>query len=264
MRQTPLRRGFALLLLGAFSFGCGADGGEPSGDAAGGAAVATADAGEWRPLFDGASFDGWRGIETEPIPEGHWTVEDGAIRKIASGDVPTAPDGQPLVGGDIMTVETFSSFEFAFEWKVSPGANSGVKYNVSREMSVANVPTTAALGFEYQVLDDDLHPDARVGEHRQAAGLYDMLAPGEGKQLSPVGEWNEGRIVFDHGHGEHWLNGVKVLEFDVGSERFAELLAASKYAPLDGFADLRSGHIVLQDHQDDVWYRNLRIRVIEP
>ncbi len=218
----------------------------------------------WRPLFDGHSFAGWRGIPDEAIPAGHWKIEDGAIRKIASGKVPTAADGQPLVGGDIMTAETFRSFELEFDWKVAPGANSGIKYNVSREMSVANEPITAALGFEYQVLDDEKHPDALNGPTRQAAGLYDMIGPGAGKALRPVGEFNQGRIVFVNGHGEHWLNGVKVLEYDVGSEEFDRLLAASKYAPLPGFADLRSGHIVLQDHGDDVWYRNLRIRVIEP
>ncbi|MGI9626256.1 MAG: 3-keto-disaccharide hydrolase, partial [Longimicrobiales bacterium] len=211
---------------------------------------------DWQPLFDGASFAGWRGVAGEAIPGGHWTIEDGTIRKIASMDVPTAADGQPLEGGDIMTVETYSSFELTFEWKVAPGANSGIKYNVSADMSVASEPTTAALGFEYQVLDDDLHPDALNGETRQASALYDMLAPMADKSLRPVGEFNEGRIVFVEGHGEHWLNGVKVLEYDVGSERFAELLSASKYAPIGGFADLRSGHIVLQDHGDDVWYRN--------
>ena len=218
----------------------------------------------WHSLFDGASFAGWRGIESAEIPAGHWAIEDGEVRKIASSDVPTAADGQPLVGGDIMTVATYSDFELTFEWKVAPGANSGIKYNVSQAMSVANVPTTAALGFEYQVLDDDLHPDALNGETRQAGALYDMIPPSAHKVLRPVGEFNEGRILFVGGHGEHWLNGVKVLEYDVGSDRFNELLAASKYAPIEGFADLRPGHIVLQDHSDDVWYRNIQIRVIEP
>jgi len=217
----------------------------------------------WSPLFDGASFDGWRGIDSESIPGGHWSIEDGVVRKIASVDVPTAADGQPLVGGDIMTEETFEGFELTFEWKVAPGANSGIKYNVSQAMSASNEPTTAALGFEYQVLDDDLHPDALNGETRQAGALYDMIPPIADKPLRPVGAFNEGRIVFVDGHGEHWLNGVKILEYDVGSERFDELLARSKYAPIDGFADLRPGHIVLQDHGDDVWYRDIRIKVVE-
>jgi hypothetical protein len=263
MRQVPSP---SRLLLSALLLVCAACGGTEAdtAEAADAASSAASPAESWRPLFDGSSLAGWRGIETEMIPEGHWTIEDGTIRKIASADVPTAPDGQPLVGGDIMTVETFENFEMTFEWKVAPGANSGIKYNVSETMSVASLPSTAALGFEYQVLDDDLHPDALNGPTRQAAALYDMIPPIADKPLRPVGEFNEGRIVFVDGHGEHWLNGVKVLEYDVGSDRFEELLAASKYAPVDGFADLRAGHIVLQDHADDVWYRNLRIREIEP
>jgi hypothetical protein len=260
MRKALPSRRAALLPALVAVLGCGG----PEADTAADGTSSADGSDEWQVLFDGSSFEGWRGIEGEAIPGGHWTIEDGAIRKIASAGVPTAPDGQPLVGGDIMTVETFSSFELSFEWRVAPGANSGVKYNVSRQMSVSSVPSTAALGFEYQVLDDDLHPDALNGPNRQAGALYDMIAPAPGKTLRPVGEFNEGLIVFVRGHGEHWLNGVKVVEYDVGSERFDGLLAASKYAPLEGFADLRSGHIVLQDHQDDVWYRNIRIRVIEP
>jgi hypothetical protein len=256
MRQAPHPFVVIGLLAGALAAGC------RNGQAGEAGTEATDES--WRPLFDGTSFDGWRGVEDEQIPSGHWAVEGGQIRKIASKDVPTAPDGQPLVGGDIMTAETFSSFELSFEWKVSPGANSGVKYNVSQAMSVENVPASAALGFEYQVLDDERHPDALNGPNRQAGALYDLIGPDDRKVLRPVGEFNTGRILFEHGHGEHWLNGVKLLEYDVGSQRFGEVMAASKYAPVQGFADLRSGHVVLQDHGDDVWYRNIRIRVIEP
>jgi hypothetical protein len=259
MRQV-LAHPRVLILCGAASL-VACSGADAGNEAASGVLAASA---EWEPLFDGASFAGWRGIEGEPIPDGHWTIEDGVVRKVASTNVPTAADGQPLVGGDIMTVDGYEHFEMTFEWKVAPGANSGIKYNVSRAMSVASQPTTAALGFEYQVLDDDLHPDALNGETRQAGALYDMIPPMADKQLRPVGDFNTGRIVFVDGHGEHWLNGVKVLEYDVRSDRFDELLAASKYAPVDGFSDLRTGHIVLQDHGDDVWYRNIQIRVIEP
>ena len=130
----------------------------------------------WVLLFDGQSFAGWRGLGRDDVPSAHWVVEDGAIRKMASGDVETAPDGQPLEGGDIMTVEAYENFELRFDWKVAPGANSGIKYNVSEAMSTAEPPSYAALGFEYQVLDDDLHPDALVGPNRRAAGLYDVTA----------------------------------------------------------------------------------------
>lgn len=218
---------------------------------------------EWISLFDGQTLEHWRGIGTDSIPSGHWQVEDGTIRKLASGAVPVAPDGQPLQGGDIMTRDTFRDFEFEFEWKVAPGANSGVKYNVSEELSMSTEPVTAALGFEYQVLDDSLHADGELPSHRTAA-LYDMIPPNENKQMNPVGEWNQARIVFVGNHGEHWLNGQKVVEYDLDSARFDSLLAASKYASVEGFADKRDGHIVLQDHGDDVWYRNLRVRRISP
>lgn len=218
----------------------------------------------WRLLFDGESLEGWRGLGLDSIPSGHWIIEDGNIRKVASGAVPTAADGQPLEGGDIITVDVFRDFELEFEWKVSPGANSGIKYNVSEAMSTAAEPVHAALGFEYQVLDDDLHPDAQNGPNRTAAALYDLVPPGAGKQLRPVGSYNKARILFDGPHGEHWLDGVKVLEFDVGSPAFDSVFAMSKYQPVAGFADKRSGHIVLQDHGDDVWFRNIKIREITP
>jgi hypothetical protein len=227
-------------------------------------ATEQADAQAWTALFDGRSFEGWRGVGLEAIPEGHWAIEDGCIRKIASGDVPTAADGQPLQGGDIMTVNTYLDFELALEWKVAPGANSGIKYNVSEAMSTANPPVHAALGFEYQILDDDLHPDAQNGPNRTAGGLYDLVPPHPDKPLRPVGKLNEARVVFSGGHGEHWLNGVKVVEYDLGSEAFETLFAASKYTPIEGFADQREGHIVLQDHGDDVWFCNIRVREMTP
>ncbi len=214
----------------------------------------------WKLLFDGKTFAGWRGLGRDSIPTAHWVIEDGSIRKLASGQVPIAPDGQPLEGGDIMTVDAYRDFELALEWKVGPAGNSGIKYNVSEEMSTSNPPVYAALGFEYQILDDDGHPDAANGPNRTAAALYDLLGPGPLKQLHDVGEFNHGRIVFRGGHGEHWLNGEKILEFDLGTASFDSLLAASKYHPIQQFADKRAGHIVLQDHGDDVWFRNIKIR----
>ena len=220
------------------------------------------DAGAWISLFDGESLAGWRGVGLDSIPAGHWIVEDGSIRKLGSGEVPTAPDGQPLEGGDIMTVDTYGDFELVLEWKVSRGANSGIKYNVSEEMSTSLPPAHAALGFEYQILDDELHPDAKEGPHRAAAALYDLVPAVADKPLFAVGSFNEARIIFDDGHGEHWLNGVKVLEFDLGSAAFDSAFAVSKYQPIPGFAEPRRGHIVLQDHGDDVWFRHIRIREI--
>lgn len=218
----------------------------------------------WTVLFEGESLEGWRGLGRDSVPGGHWIVEDGTIRKVASGTVPTAPDGQPLEGGDLMTVEAYRDFELVFEWKVSPGANGGIKYNVSEAMSTGTPPVHAALGFEYQVLDDALHPDAQNGPNRTAGALYDLVPPGAEKELRPVGSFNEGRILFRNGHGEHWLNGTKILEFDLGTPAFDSVFALSKYLPIEGFAQQRTGHIVLQDHGDDVWFRHIKIREFTP
>ena len=210
----------------------------------------------WELLFDGESMEKWRGYNKDFIPEAHWAIEDGTIHKIASGDVPLMADGQPMAGGDIITKKKYENFEFSFEWKVAPAANSGIKYNVVEEMSDGN-----PLGFEYQVLEDEGHPDAKMGNgtNRTAAGLYDLISP-ENKELMPIGEWNHGRIIFNGLHGEHWLNGKKVLEYDLNTPRMDSLLAASKYAPIENFGEKRTGHIVLQDHNDDVWYRNLKVK----
>lgn len=267
MKFLPLKHGLLLSFVASFLFSCADPPAEPSLPLQAQQAPVlnqlTPDeaAAGWELLFDGTTFGGWRGLGRDSVPEAHWIIEEGMLRKVASGTVPTAPDGQPMEGGDLMTIATFTDFELVLEWKVSPGANSGIKYNVSEAFSVAAPPTNAALGFEYQILDDDLHPDAQNGPTRIAGALYDMIPPDEqARVLQPVGSFNTARIVFQGSHGEHWLNGNKIVEFDLGTPRFDSLLAASKYAPLDGFADRRDGHIVLQDHGDDVWFRNIKIR----
>src|SRR4029079_14912170 len=173
---------------------------------------------------DGKTLAGWRGLGYDTVPTSHWRVENGAIRKVASGRVPVQADGQALQGGDLMTVDTFRDFELRFEWRVVPGSNSGVKYNVSEEFSLANAGNHAALGFEYQVLDDSCNDDNKLATHR-AGALYDLIAPNDKKRLKPVGQWNTSRIVFRGNHGEHWLNGQKVVEFDLGSPFMDSVLA---------------------------------------
>ena len=215
----------------------------------------------WKLLFDGKTFAGWRGLGYDSVPTAHWRIVDGAIQKVASGNVPRIADGQPAAGGDLMTTDTFRDFELVFQWKVVPGSNSGVKYNVSEEISLAKATNHAALGFEYQVLDDSLNDDNKVPTHR-AGSLYDLVAPNAAKHLRPVGQWNDARIVFRGNHGEHWLNGAKIVEFELGTPRMDSLLAASKYHPIPGFAEHRSGHIVLQDHGDEAYYRSIKIRAL--
>ena len=215
----------------------------------------------WRLLFDGKTFTGWRGLGYDSVPTAHWKIENGTIRKLADGQVPRLPDGQPAAGGDLMTRDTFRDFELTWEWKISRAGNSGVKYNVSEEISMAAAPNHAALGFEYQMLDDSLHEDNKIPSHR-AGALYDLIPPNASKVLKPVGEWNTSTIVFRGNHGEHWLNGRKVVEFELGTPRLDSLLAQSKYRDIKGFAEKRAGHIVLQDHVDEVYFRNIKIRVL--
>jgi hypothetical protein len=213
----------------------------------------------WSLLFDGKTFNGWRGLGYDSVPTAHWKIENGAIRKIADGDVPRLADGQPAAGGDLMTRDTYRDFELTWDWKISRAGNSGVKYNVSEEISMAAAPNHAALGFEYQMLDDSLLEDNKVPSHR-AGALYDLIAPNANKTLKPVGDWNSSRLVFRGNHGEHWLNGVKVVEFDLGTPLMDSALARSKYKSIPNFAERRAGHIVLQDHVDEVYFRNIKIR----
>jgi hypothetical protein len=213
----------------------------------------------WRLLFDGKTFDGWRGLGYDSVPTAHWRIENGAIKKVPSGEIPRMPDGQPARGGDLMTKERFADFDLSCEWKIGRAGNSGVKYNVSEELSMAAASNHAALGFEYQLLDDDLHEDNKVPSHR-AGALYDLIAPNASKTLKPVGEWNVSKIVYRGLHGEHWLNGSKIVEFELGTRRMDSLLAASKYRNIEGFARRRAGHVVLQDHGDEVYFRSIKIR----
>ena len=215
----------------------------------------------WRLLFDGSTFTGWRGLGYDSVPTAHWKIENGTIRKIPSVQVPRMADGQPAAGGDLMTTDTYRDFDLRFDWKISRAGNSGVKYNVSEELSMANAPNHAALGFEYQVLDDDLHEDNKIPSHR-AGALYDLIPPNASKRLMPVGQWNYSRVVFFGNHGEHWLNGTKVVDFQLGTPLMDSLLAASKYRSIPDFAQRRAGHIVLQDHGDEVYFRNIKIHVL--
>jgi hypothetical protein len=155
-------------------------------------------------------------------------------------------------------MESFSSFELKLEFKITPGANSGIKYFVDPEL---NKGEGSAIGLEYQILDDDVHPDARMGRdgNRTLASLYDLIAAPENKIVHPVGEWNEARIVARGNHVEHWLNGEKVLEFERGSPEFRELVARSKYKVWKDFGELPEGHILLQDHGNRVSFRNIKI-----
>lgn len=187
----------------------------------------------WTPLFDGKSLDGWTTLDGKPITRG-WTVDDGTIHR--SG-----------LGGDIVTTGEYGDFVLEFEWKISKRGNSGVKYRVQRN-----------IGLEYQVLDDAEHPDGKKPSHR-AASFYDLLAAPDSKPVKPVGEWNHGRIVAKGPKLEHWLNGKLVAELDQSSPEWRKRFEASKYRGKKDFGR-NASPILLQDHGDPVWFRNLRIR----
>lgn len=213
----------------------------------------------WTLLFDGKSFNGWRGLGRDHMPTGYWTIEDGTLKKIASGDVPRRADGQPVEGGDIMTDKTYRNFDLAFDWKISPGGNSGLKYNVSEEISTSIGGAHSALGFEYQVIDDKGYP-GKLKDTQKTGALYDLIPPDSTKQLMPVGEFNHSRIIVQGNHGEHWLNGKKVVEYELGTPLLDSLIAASKFNNVPRFGEHKDGHIVIQDHVDAAWYRNIKIR----
>lgn len=212
----------------------------------------------WKLLFDGKTLDGWRAIGSATVPEHLWRVEDGSIRKVNTGEVASLSDGQPAEGGDLMTVDTYDNFDLRFEWKVSESGNTGLKYNVSEEMSTQYLTGHSAIGFEYQLCDDDV-ADNSSPTHRVGA-LYDLIPAGGKVTLRPPGEYNSSRILVNGNHVEHWLNGIRIVEFEFGSARLDSLYRISKYKDYTGFQQKRKGHIVLQNHKDDAWFRNIRIR----
>ena len=202
----------------------------------------------WRLLFDGQTTAGWRGFKKPDFPARGWAVQDGCLKKVATGT------GDSLGSGDIVTNDTFGDFDLRFEWRIAPGGNSGVKYFVTEERS-------GPIAHEYQVLDDTGHPDAKVGTHRQTSAFYDVLPPSPtAKALKPVGQFNQSRVLVRGNHVEHWLNGAKVLEYELGSPALEAAIAKSKFKDVAGFGTKLDGRILLQDHGDEVCYRNMKIQ----
>jgi len=197
----------------------------------------------WKLLFDGKTSTGWKSYRADrPFPEKGWVIENGVLT--------IDPAGR---GGDIVTVEEFSDFELSIDFRIVKGTNSGIKYFI--------LPGTN-LGCEYQVLDDENHPDAKLGKPgtRLQGGLYDVIAPAKDKQDKPVGEWNTARIISKGNHVEHWLNGKKIVEFERGSAAFLAAKAESKFSAEEKWATPTQSPILLQDHGDVVSFRNIKIR----
>ena len=208
----------------------------------------------WQLLWDGKTTDGWRGGKLESFPDKGWVIEDGELTVLDTGGEESA------AGGDIVTTKQYKDFELKVDFKITEGANSGIKYYVDTEL---NKGEGSSIGLEYQILDDLRHPDAKLGNHdgsRTLASLYDLIQADTSKPVNPIGEWNTARIVSKDNHVEHWLNEVKVLEYDRGSKDFLQLVKESKYKDWPGFGTYEKGTILLQDHGDRVSFKNIKIK----
>jgi cytochrome c551/c552 len=220
---------------------------------------AQADDTSWRDLFDGRTLAGWRNYGGDENDIRKWTVQDGSLALLQSGPFPMWDLLKSVVfggpGGDLIYYrEKFQNFELSLQWKIAPGGNSGIFYLVQDETE----NTAWRTGIEMQVLDNDGHADGKIRTHR-AGDLYDLIAA-DPETVRPPGEWNDVLIRVEDNHIEHWLNGVKVVSVERGSDEWNTLVAASKFADMPGYGKSEWGHIVLQDHGDPVWYRNIRVR----
>ena len=193
----------------------------------------------WQLLFDGKSTEQWRGYRSETFPDG-WVVEEGTLHRADSG-------------GDIITKEQFSDFEFSIEWRVEGPGNSGLLFRVSEEEEA-----TFMTGPEYQILNNEAHP-AGTDPVKQAGANYGLHAPSK-DMTRPEGEWNHARILVVGTHVEHWLNGEKIVEYELLSDDWQQRVAGTKFSQWPKYGRVPRGHLALQDHNDLVWYRNIKVR----
>ena len=205
----------------------------------------------WQLLFDGKTMNGWRRIYTDSPPKFGWRVEDGCLIVEAS------KGGESSYGGDLITIKEYSDFDFTFDFKLTPNANSGIKYFVNE--SIGDPNSGYGFGPEYQVLDDAVVVNSpTLGGY--VGGLYELIDAPATKKVNPMGEWNSGRIVSKNRNVEHWLNGEFMLGYTLGSDEFKALIQNSKFKNKEGYAAQAKGHILIQDHGCMVSYKNLKIK----
>ena len=197
----------------------------------------------WELLFDGKSLNGWRGYGNAPVAG--WEVRDGTLHAIAKA-----------TGVNLVTTKTFTDFELTWEWKLPPAGNNGVKYFVTEARP-------SAPGHEYQMIDDENNADAKRSPLQQTAGFYDVLPPAANKPSKPIGEWNASKIVVRGNQVQHWLNNQNVLTYQLGSPEVKAGLARSKFAKEPGFGDKIKGHLMLTYHNDECWFRNVKVRALK-
>ncbi|MEO6734077.1 MAG: family 16 glycoside hydrolase [Ferruginibacter sp.] len=209
----------------------------------------------WQLLFDGKTTTGWKGAFTPRFPKKGWKVTAGLLMVEPSGGA------ESTNGGDIITLKDYDNFELSVDFKLTDSANSGIKYFVDAKQPVPANPRSA-IGLEFQVLDDDKHPDAKLGKNgnRTVSSLYDLIPAVNSKPSKAIGEWNTARVVSNGSHVEHWLNGILVLTYERGSETFKSLVAGSKYKDIAGFGLHKKGRILLQDHGNKVYFKNIKIK----
>ncbi len=198
----------------------------------------------WQLMFDGTNTDGWRSYLSDKVLG--WEVENGTLKALGLGGD---------LGGDIISEGQYENFELKLEWKISPGGNSGILYLVQEDTAYHAVYET---GPEYQLIDDIDFPDS-LADWQLTAANYAMHVA-KNKVLMPVGEWNTAKIIVDHGHVEHWLNGAKVVEYELWSDDWKKRVAEGKWSNYPDYGQFREGHIALQDHGSVTWFKNIKIR----
>ena len=208
----------------------------------------------WVLLFDGKTTNGWRGAHLDAFPDHGWHIADGMLVVEKSGGA------ESTNGGDIVTTKQYKNFILKVDFKITEGANSGVKYFVNPGM---NKGAGSAIGCEFQILDDDKHPDAKLGVkgNRKLGSLYDLIPAPVNKPFNKK-DFNTAMIIVNGNHVEHWLNGVKLIEYTRQNEMWNALVAYSKYKNWPNFGNAEYGNILLQDHGDEVWFKNVKIKVL--